>query len=333
MLSTYYEIRNHCRETARETDDLNSLIEEYINLTIDEIQNPSWAFQETRLRDYHHLWRANRRKYTLSTVTNQEFYQLPRDVVKIHLVRQTDTPVKLTFVPDELFYKWIPNPTATGNPRYYRLWEEYGVSTQLTANDTIDIVSNSTSDTTQKVIIRGKDANSLDVTEELTLNGTTAVNGSVTFSEILQISKNGITAGTITISDNSATTGTLALLAPEERTARFLRIGFYVIASSAISIYIEYYTRFRNLVNGGDVPDFDERWHWVVREGTLAKIYQYQNKEQSFAVTQNHYAHGVRSMVMADIMNVDYVPYLKDTQITKKVGIIETADDTYAPIF
>ena len=330
-LSTLKEIRDNIAGTTRETQ-IADRINEYINLAIDEIQSPSWAFTETGRKDFHHLWRANRRKGTLSTTSSQEDYQLARDVDEIGFFRQTTSPIKLVFVPDELFYKWIPNPTATGNPRFYRLWEEFGVSTQLTADDTIDVVSSSTSDN-QTVIVRGNDADGLDVTESFTLNGTTIQTGSTTFSEILQVSKSDDTAGTITVTENSGST-TIVLLSPEERSPRFKRVSFYPIPSSSITVSYEYYTQFRHLVNDTDVPDFDSKWHWLVRTGALSKVYQYQNKELDFKLTRDTFASGVRAMVKSDIMNLDYIPYLKDTSLQRTgVGIVELADGVFSGWF
>lgn len=319
MISTFHEIRNHVREVTRETSEMDSLIEECINLTINEIN------------DYC-LWSFLRRKRIITTTTSQEDYQLPRDVDKIGLVRQTETPIKLRFVPDHLFYKWIPNPTEEGNPKFYRLWEEYGVETQLDADDTIDAVSSSTADSGAgfKVTISGLDANGVFQTEVLTLNGTTVVTGSTTFSKIIQVSKSAATTGDITITENSGGT-TVVIMKPWERSPRFKRISFYVIPSGAISIYIEYYTRLKELVNGSDVPNLDVKWHWIIREGTLAKIYQYQNKEQSLLVAEGKYQEGLRRMKKEDLINVDYVPYLKDVNLRRRVGIIEVADDSYAP--
>ena len=147
-VQTRKEIRDHVASTCRETG-INSLIEDYINQTLMEIQDPAWAFEQIAgMRGYQHLWSFNRRKNTLTTVEDQEFYQLPRDLDKIGLIRQTESPIKIQYVPDEIFYRFIPYPTATGNPKYYRLWEEEGVETRLAAADTIDVVSDSASDST-----------------------------------------------------------------------------------------------------------------------------------------------------------------------------------------
>lgn len=310
-LKTLSELRSHISTTARELN-INSTIDEFINTTLQEINDPAWAFEQTNpMRGYNHRWSFNRRKNTITTVASTEFYQLPRDLDEVFIIRQTDTPKKLRFYPDEIFYKAVPNPTATGNPRIYRLWEEEGISTRLTTADTITIVSSSTSDTTQKVSIVGYNANGFIQSEELSLNGTTTVNGTLTYAANMpiRISKSANTVGYITVKEASGATN-LVILGQEERSPRFKVVGLYPIPDAAITLYLEYYTRIRRLVNDTDVPDIDDKWTWVIRLGGLAKVYQYQGKEGLFNTTQALYAAGVRTMVKSDIGNSDYNPML-----------------------
>lgn len=400
-MRTKSEIRSNVCTTTREVqlNSANGLVDEYINQTLHEINDPAWAFEAIGMRGYSHLWSFNKRKDTL--YASGEFSQLPRDLDKISLIRQIESPVKLRYIPDDLFYRFIPNPTATGNPLYYRLWEEEGVSTRLTADDTINVVSNSTSDITQTVSVVGYDTIGIIQSEVYTLNGTTAQSGSKTFDSgrPIRVSKSGSTAGKITLSENTSGT-TLVVLGAEERSPRFKVIGIYPILESltgtisafanygatvtgtvkvtdtahglasnqsvtiagttnyngtylitkidadtfyitatwvatetgtwtrVIPLYLEYYTRIRRLVNEADVPDLDEKWIWIVRLGTLAKVYQYQKEENLFPATQLLYAGAVRSMVKSDIMNEDYIPTLNTHR--HKTGMVELADDSFS---
>lgn len=312
MLSTLEEIRDNIAFTTRETQ-IDDEIDQYINLTLNEIN------------DYH-LWSFLRRKTTFSTVADQEDYQLPRDVDKIGLLRQTDTPLKLKYVPDNLFYKWIPDPTATGNPKYYRLWEEYGVETQISSAETVNVVSSSTSDGSSVTLtVIGTDANGYEIVETYTLNGTTTVSGAKSFTTIRQVSKSSATTGNITVSGNTSAT-TFVTLLPEERSPRFKRVSLYNIPSSAITMYLEYYTRLRELVNDQDVPAIDRKWHYLIREGALAKVYQYQNKKEDYLATIRVYLTGLERMKKEDVVNVDFIPMLKNTTAAQRIGILEVSD-------
>jgi len=311
-MRTRLEIRNRVATDTRETQ-IPTHIEEWINQTLNEIQSPAWAFEQTNLKGYDHKWTFNRRKTTITTVASTEDYLLPRDCEDISLIRQTTSPQKVYFVPDDLFYEFIPNPTATGNPKWYRLWEEEGVSVRLSADDLVTVKSSSTSDTSQTVRIVGYDTAGLLRTESLTLSGVALVNGTITYDsgKPLKVSKSADTVGIITVAKQTAPLTTLVQLAPTETMARFKIISFYPIPSSAITLYLEYFTRIRRLEGDNDVPDIDERWLWVVRVGTMAKVYQYQGKEALFTATQGMFASGVRSMVRTDMANSDFIPTLR----------------------
>jgi len=331
-MRTLSEIRTRVKNDTRETTLADSYLNDWVNLTLQEINDPAWAFEQIGRKGIVHNWSFNRRKHPITTVANTEDYQLPRDLDKIGLVRQTTTPIKLIQVPDNLFYRFIPNPTATGNPRYYRLWQSEGLSTSLDADDTIDVVSDNAADTTQTLTVAGYDTNGIRVSEEYTLNGTTVQNGSTTFDSgrPIRVSKSGSTAGNITVTEHSGGT-TLLVMGAEERSPRFKIISFYPIPSSAITIYLEYYTRIRLLVNDSDVADIDEKWMWIVVAGVKAKVYQYQNKESMFNSAQALYASGVRSMVASDMEKPDLIEHLTPHRRLLKAGILELADDTWVP--
>jgi len=308
---TRKEIRDNVAETARE-DNINSLIEDYINLSIQEVNNPAWAFEQIGIRGYDHKWTFNRRKYSFSTVATTESYILPRDLDSIALVRQETTPSKVKFLPDEVFYRLVPKPSdSSGTPLYYRIWEEEGVSTRLSTDDKVKIVSSSASDTSSyNVSVVGYDSTGIIRSEVITLNGITAVDGTIIWDSgrPLHISKSTKTNGKITVTEYTAGT-TLLVMGEEDRSPRFKIISLYPIPSAAITIYVEYFTRLRNLTNDSDVPDLDEKWIWIIRLGALAKVREYQNKPD-YQVYQKMFADAVRSMVKSDMQNVDYIPYL-----------------------
>ena len=310
MLSTLAEIRANVAFTVRESQ-INSRIDQYINLTVNQINN-------------FHPWSFLRRKTTFNTVDSQESYQLPRDVDRIGLLRNTQQ--RLRQVPDHLFYKWVPNPTTeTTYPRYYRLWEQVGVATQLSTDAEIDVVSDNADDT-QSVTVEGLDSNGIFRRETYTLVGTTKQEGSITFSKILQVSKSAATTGIITVTEDDGDT-TIVTLMPWERAPRFKTISLYPIPSTNDVVhYLEYFTRLKELVNDQDVPNLDTKWLFLIREGTLAKVYQYQNKENDYAVAIGIFRDGLKQMRKQDMLNIDYIPYLGAGK-SRKQGLWSEDDD------
>jgi len=408
-LSTLAELRSNVATTCRETQ-INSLIDTFINLSLQEINDPAWSFEQSQaFRGYSHLWTFNRREATIPVLSSM--INLPRDCDKINFVLYYDGSsfTKLQFLPDNSDIIAYINPTATGRPIGYRNWQEEGLSVSLSTDDKVTAVSSSASDTSSfTVSVVGYSAKEYIQSEVITLNGITAVNGTLTYSAEfpLRISKSAKTTGYITIAKQTAPLTELVVLAPEDRSPRFKVIGLYPIpdeesgtitvfansvtspgvkttvtsvahgladddeviitlsaiyngtydisnvttntfditkvyvAEAAVSqrwdkiiydIYIEYYTRIRQLVNDTDVPDIDEKWLWVVRLGAIAKVYAYQKADEKMVSTQAMYAAGVRAMVKSDSSESDYIPVLRSHR--KLTGMVELTDDKYSLTF
>jgi hypothetical protein len=313
MAHSRKEIKDSVLNITRQDDsDIGSLVNEWINITLHEINDPGWAYPR---KNFIHHWNFLRRKATFSTVADQSDYVLGRDVDKISIIRQTESPTKLRQIRDEEFFELIPDPTATGNPKWYRLWETEGVSTQLAADDTIDVVSSSTSDAGSgelTVSVSGYDTDGIWRTDTYALNGTTTVSGTITFDggrEVI-VSKQKDTTGKITVTEKSGG-DTLVVLGPNERNPLFKVLSLYQIPSSAITMYLEYYTYIPELNNDSDTPIFSDKWHYIVRLGALEKAYQYLNKEMAFTTARSMYTNAVRSMVSADQSNPDLIEHLK----------------------
>ena len=314
-LITFDEIRDNIAKTIIDTQ-IEQILSDYINVTLAQIWNA-------------YPWTFKRRKATFSTVVSQEDYNLDEEIDQIVVIRQRTTPLKLLYVPDRLFYQLEPDPEgqSTGIPRYYRLWEETGFSTNLAAADTIYVSSSSTSDGSSfRVILVGRNSSGEVVSESLTLNGTTSVTSSTTWaaSGLMQVSKSGQTTGTITVYRTTGAT-VLSELSPEDRAPRYKRLSLYPIPSSAITLYVEYFERLRYLVNNADVPQMDHKWIWVLREGALAKAWTYKRNEVAAEIAKGNFDEGLRLMRLQDEANYDYVPVLQPRQVVYST-IRRTAD-------
>jgi len=300
-LTTLKQLRDHVASTVRETQ-ISDLIDAYINQTALDL----WLF---------HPWTFRRKRLTFATVLDQEFYNLDSEIDEIAVLRQISTPVRLIYIPDSLFYKTVPNPEDQGSgvPRYYRRWEETGFGTNLAAADTVYVSSSSTSDGSSFTVrIRGRNSSGEVIEETLTLNGTTSVTSTTTWAAdgLFQISKSGTTTGTVTCYRTTGAT-VLAEMEPNNLAPRFIRIGLFPIPSSAVTMYLEYYERFRYLVHNTDVPQMDHKWNGVLLEGTLAKAWEY---KQSASLSTQHltmYEAGKVRMRMQDERNMDYIPVLE----------------------
>ncbi len=331
-MATRKEMRDRSINRTRETG-INDEVNDFINSTLMEIQDPSWCYADARRREHNYLWNFNRRKTTLTTVASQEDYELPRDFDQPGVIRQTASPVKLKRIPDEEFFRAIPDPTATGNPFFYRLWEEVGTAVDLEAADTLSIVSSSTSDTSQTVVISGY-RNGIKTIDVLSLNGTTLVAGVITFDagRPLYVSKSANTVGVVTVTKSSGAT-TITTLGKFERGARFKIISFYPIPP-AITIFMEYYTRIKQLDDDAEEPIIPEKYHHIIVMGTIAKIREYQQSETQHSFAQSRYATAVRGMIEADATKYDFIDQLRSAAWNRgRVGVVKLSDQTTAPNF
>lgn len=307
-VSTKKQIRDAAiATTSQDNTQIGSMVNDFINITLNEINNPAWAFKN----GYNHLWSWLRRKTTFASVSGTGDYVMERDVDRIAILRQTSSPKKLSQIPDETFFRELPNPTASGNPLWYRMWEITGLATKLTAADTISVVSSSSSDgTTFTVAIVGYISGRMD-SEVLTMNGTSVVASTKTWdAREVFVSKSGITTGNITVKAVSAAT-TILVLGAQETSPRFKVVTLYPTPGAALTMYLEYYKAIRELVNDSEAPEFSEKWHHVVRLGTIAKIYQYLGKTADFVSTQELYAQSVRAFVQSDKANPDLITELR----------------------
>lgn len=98
-----------------------------------------------------------------------------------------------------------------------------------TLNDTVDIVSSAAGDTTQTVTVTGRNTAGLIISEGISLNGTTPVNGATTFERILKIVVSASHTGTITVSKN---TGATTIVDIETGVLR-IQTAFYDVSADA----------------------------------------------------------------------------------------------------
>lgn len=289
--------------TKQDSTQIGSLVNDFINLTLREINNPGWASPGN-----NHLWSFLRRKSTFSA--SSEDTVLERDVDKIALIRYTTNPIKLTRVPDEMFYRYIPNPTQTGSPKYYREWAIDGLSTKLASADKLDILSSSSSDgSTFTVTIVGYVSGRLTA-ESYTLNGTSVVSGSNTWdAREIFVSKSGATTGNITVRRNS-NSATVLTLGAQETSPRFKVVSLYPIPSSALTLNIEYYRAIRDLYNDTDTPDIPEKFQSAIVAGTICKILQYLGRSEDYVTNYTLFKNAVLAMIASDKVQPDLIEYM-----------------------
>jgi len=184
----------------------------------------------------------------ITTVANQAALYLPKYVGQIICLTQRETnAIILPTSPYVFQQQYLDTITNAADPIAYVYSGESAVKTPLSSASTVNIVSSSATDTTQKVRIWGK-VSGEEVSELLTLTGTTAVTGTNSYSSISRISKDSVTTGYVTIKAGATI---IATLSPREAASSYTKINLYYVPDSAISVYCSYRKKFTKL-------DYDE---------------------------------------------------------------------------
>lgn len=325
-IRTLGEIRTHLGSIIRDTTtETQTLITDCLNLALEEIH-------------YYADWSSLKRKTTFSTVVDQEDYRLDEEVDRIMVVRRRSPPVRLLNLPDEKFYRYVPDPEDRGSgvPRYYRQWEETGFTTSLAADDTIQVLSSSTSDGSSfNVRLVGRNADGVVIRETINLDGTAAVASSTTWGSgsLMRVSKSADTTGVITVRRTTGAT-VLIRIAPTEANPRSKLLSFFPIPSTVHTVYVEYLERLHLLIHATDVPQFDTQWNWLLVQGALARgLWDFKNQEQKALKAEVTFLRGLAAMLSADgATRYDYVPVM-ERRLAISPSIVRRYSDSLSDAF
>lgn len=248
-------------------------------------------------------WSFKYRSPTFQTVSGTSAYIVPRLVGETFKFMSANAPYDLTVVSEDLFNKKVPNPTATGNPQYVRLFEMVGVETQPTSASVITVVSSNTTDTTQVVLIKGLVGGYLDY-EQVPLNGTTSVLTTKSFSAIYAVTKSDVTAGYVTLTSNGAAV-TNVVLQRQDLVSRLRILRLYPTPDSAITITVKGFGKAPELSHAYEDTEIPTDWDYVVDQWGHALYLQYLGQEkQQEATNQINIAN---SMLDDDMANEERI--------------------------
>jgi len=109
------------------------------------------------------------------------------------------------------------------------------ITLQISADSAVTVVSAEAADTTQQVVVYGLDASDAAQSETLTLNGTTLVTGTKTFSKVYGARVIGTTTGIVTVANTTPTT--ILTIAAGANTTKGLAAGVAMyLSNSALSV-------------------------------------------------------------------------------------------------
>jgi hypothetical protein len=235
---------------------MSMTVSEMVDLICDELGKTDSATRSVAKRmlqrDYKLLWDRDLWVDTLQiyqTTSSLSSIILPNHLSRPVAVALRDSPAS----PIDPANIISINPASwgtLGKPSNYHEFEPVGVNVLPTSATVLKIVSDSTTDTGIDVLIRGFNGD-VEQRETITLNGTTTVTGTLSWTTPTLISK-AETTGTVTIKDASGTT--LQTLWAEEHNRLQSRLIPFPVPDASINVLVLAKKKLREMTDDNDAP-------------------------------------------------------------------------------
>jgi len=246
-LLTLVQLRDQflaCLDEAGDTGTTKTVADQFLNTAHRRrLTQANWPFL---------LWPVVQ---TITTAAGTQDYVLHEQFHKPFYFWNATQTRYLSFPPTRTWPQFNPRPTDSSSLLRAQLGARQPVLAQPpTAGSTLSMVSSAAGDGAGEVLrVRGVTAAGV-VTEALTANGVTPVVSSNTFTAIINASKEGTWAGTMTLT--YPTGGATALvLTTSEQAKSYQTLHLIDLPNAAETIRYEFYRLPSPLTNDSDVPD------------------------------------------------------------------------------
>lgn len=280
MVYTFRAIYNQVlryldEEGATSTSTTRLIVEDAVNQALQQrwAQYP-WTFK---------LWP---REETLTTVVGQRYYSLHPQCDRLLWIYNATTkayvqeyPVQALATDDEQDRAILGGWHQTSGPAQGFITTGVAqVKNQPTSASTISIVSNSTSDTgtAYQVLIKGQVSGEI-VSELVTLNGTTPVASTNSFTYVLAITKSQAFNGQMTATSNSGAVTVIALT-PNELGRHYRQIMLLETPTTAETLSYQFYRKPLLMVNDYDVVDIPSELSQLIVWDALLSLSTYNSE-------------------------------------------------------
>lgn len=193
--------------------------------------------------------------YSFSTSDGVQDYVLPDNFDKELYVYDSTNRNEITRADlQKLLQSEIDVIGNSGVPSKYVILNK-PVQKQPTSSSQLTIVSSSSSDTSQVIFVKGI-SGGVEVSESVSLNGTTNALTTNSYTEIISLSKSASTVGKVTVTSNSGAV-TVGVIPPSALVYRIKAMRLHYIPNGTITIKAPYYKKPSTLVNDNDILDVD----------------------------------------------------------------------------
>ncbi len=239
--------------------------------------------------------------YTLTTAADTQTYALSPlvDTSKIITMYSTDTPRHLDNQTEAEFRRFDPGAESTGDAYLYRLVGYSPVQNQPSAASVLSFVSTSDSDTAVVVNIQGLNGSGVFVPETVTLNGTTPVSSTHSYTKVMSLSKSAGSVGTVTVTSNAAAVTNVAI-APKDRSVSHPMVSLYSVPDSVDTIYYDFTMALQTLSANDDISLIPEKYHDVPELYAIARCFKHLNNDSMFRTTYEEFKLRIKDMIADD---------------------------------
>ena len=249
---------------------------------------------------------------TYSILPQQE-YTLPIQADHQSLLwhEENGSPKQLEYITQQGQLQSSLYDDITGTPYCYTAWNESDVLIQLRQASIVSIVSSSASDTVPTVTVYGTVSGYPDY-ETITVTGTTAADGSKSFSSVERIVASATArVGRITVSGNSGddVLGVLPV-GNTTREVKYSKVKLYPLPDSAFQFYVQYYKTPYMLVNDADIHELGDAFDSAIINLAVSLL----RGEQSQDEAKTYYAlylEDVKDLKKYYLDKIDWLPKLK----------------------
>jgi len=200
------------------------------------------------------------------------------------------------------------------------MWGEDTVISQIKTPSVVSIVSSSATDAACQITVFGTVSGYPDY-EVLTINGTTTVNGTKSFSSVERVVANSTSrVGRITVTANSGNT-TIAVL-PVGNTTRevvYRKIQIRPLPTDEFPIYVYYYKTPYMLVNDGDVHELGEDFDSAIIYLATA-IVRGETSQKEATTYLAMYKDELKVLRASHLDKIDWLPRLQSSGMFNKIG-------------
>lgn len=232
--------------------------------------------------------------HTFNTTAGTSDYILQQNFGKEVYVFNTSTNTELSPITlQELARDYASGISASGDVQRYLILNK-PVRNQPSSSSPLSIVSSDASDTTQTIYITARNNNSAEISESVTLTGTSTVTSVNSYSEIRSISKSAVTTGRITITANSGAT-TVAVMSPNDKAYSVKVVRLHYTPTSVQTIAMPYIINPYPMSSDYDQPVID--CGDVIELGATMMLWRYKRQFAKAAEYERQYEKALDTLI------------------------------------